>query len=72
MSWRLPTKDSATGRALRVLSYLLISALFGFVTDPDAVKFAVHYLPWLTGILITGAPIWALLYNLYRSDVKNY
>ena len=68
----MPTKDSAVVRALRVLLYTVLPTLVAITSDPDAVRAVQDYMPWLLPIIVGGAPILALIYNIARRDVINY
>jgi hypothetical protein len=69
---RLPSKDSATGSAFRVLIYTVIPFLVAFVSNPSAVKAIVDFWPPLAPIIVSGTPFLCFLYNYTRKDIKNY
>lgn len=68
---KFPSKDSALGRALRVLGYNVLIAAVAFAADPNVMKAIVDYYPELAGLAAFGAPILAFVYNLLRSEVDN-
>lgn len=68
----MPSKDSALGRALRVLGYNLLIVLLAFANDPTVVKAFIEYYPQTATIVGLGAPVVAFLYNYFRKDVPNY
>jgi hypothetical protein len=69
---RLPTKDSAVVRALRVLMYTVIPSVLTLLSDPEFVKLLVKYYPAQTGFVLGAIPTIALIYNIVRRDVPNY
>ena len=69
---RLPTKDSTTGRFMRVMFYQVVMATVALVSDPEATKAIVKYYPALAAIVTATAPIASFIYNYFRKNVKNY
>lgn len=69
---RLPSKDSAFAKAVRVFIYVLIPFALAFLQNPDAVKAIVEYYPTFAVFVAVGTPVLAFVYNYFRSDVENY
>lgn len=72
MTLRLPGKDSAVGRALRVLVYQVPMLVLALLNNASTVHLLLQYYPGLTTIMLGTAPLVAFLYNMFRKDVKNY
>ena len=72
LTMRLPSKDSATASAVRVLIYTILPLLVAFVGNPQAVKAIVDFYPPLAPIIVAGTPILCFIYNYTRKDIKNY
>ncbi len=69
---KLPAKDSATGRALRVAFYQVPMLVLALLTNPQTVELILQYFPELAAIVTLTAPTVSFLYNFLRKDVKNY
>lgn len=72
MSFSVPSKDSALGRAIRVLGYQVGVILLAFLADPTTVKALGEYYPQLATLLVVGAPFISFIYNVVRKDVDNF
>jgi len=68
----MPSKDSAVARAVRVLIYTVIPTFIALTADPTVVGDVQKYAPWLLPVIVTGAPIVSLIYNILRKDVVNW
>ena len=68
----LPSKDSATWRAIITGLQTFASFLVAFVAVPEAMDVVVKYYPALVPVIVAGAGIASFVLNLFRKDVKNY
>lgn len=69
---RLPSKDSATWRAIITGLQTFSGFLIALVATPEAMKVIVDYYPQFVPAITVGATIAAFVWNLTRKDVDNY
>lgn len=69
---KLPSKDSAVAKALRVLFYQVIMTGIALLSDKETVAAIAKYYPAITTLAVATAPFASLIYNLFRKDVKNW
>ena len=75
---RLPSRDSAAGRALHTAKQFLIAvvaavpALMGLLNDPQFNALVTQYAPKLVPLLAFLVALVTFLDNYFRKNVKNY
>jgi hypothetical protein len=75
---KLPSRDSATGRALATAVQFLtavalaLPALSGLLSDPEFNKLVGQYFPKLVPVLTFTVALATFVNNYLRKDVKNY
>lgn len=72
LTMRLPSKDSATWRAIITGLQTFAGFLIALAASPETVDLINRYYPWLAPIVISGAGIASFVLNFIRKDVKNY
>lgn len=72
MNLRIPSRDSAIAKAIRVAIYQVIMAGILMLQDAQTVEAIAKYYPAITTIAIIVAPVASFIYNLLRKDVPNY
>jgi len=68
----LPTKDSATWRAIITAIQTFCGFLVAVVAIPEFSELVKQFYPEAVPIIITGAGIASFVLNLFRKDVKNW
>jgi len=68
----LPTKDSATWRAVITAIQTFCGLLVAVVAIPEFSEVVKQFYPEAVPIIITGAGIASFILNLFRKDVKNW
>lgn len=75
---RVPSRDSATGRALHTAKQLIVSfvvaapAILGLLSDPEFKKLVLDYAPTLVPLLAFTTALVTFIDNYRRKNVKNY
>jgi hypothetical protein len=75
---KLPSRDSATGRALATAAQFLaaivvaLPALIGLLSDPQFNTLVTQYAPKLVPTLTFTIALATFVNNYARKDVKNY
>lgn len=68
----LPTKDSATWRAIITGLQAFCGFLVALVAMPDVMNLINQYYPEIVPIVVAGAGLASFVLNLFRKDVKNW
>jgi hypothetical protein len=68
----LPSKDSATWRAIVTALQTLAAFLVAVVAQPETMQLINQYYAWLVPTITVGAGIASFLLNFVRRDVKNW
>jgi hypothetical protein len=68
----LPSKDSATWRAVVTALQTLAAFLVAIVAQPETMDLINQYYAWLVPSITLGAGIASFLLNFVRRDVKNW
>jgi len=68
----LPTKDSATWRAIITAIQTFCGFLVAVVAIPEFSELVKQFYPEAVPIIVTGAGIASFVLNLFRKDVKNW
>jgi len=68
----LPTKDSATWRAIITAIQTFCGFLVAVVAIPEFSELVKQFYPEAVPIIVTGAGIASFVFNLFRKDVKNW
>jgi len=69
---RLPSKDSATWRALITALQSFCGFFVAAVAMPEFRELVVKWYPGALPLLVSGAGIASFLLNYFRKSVKNY
>jgi len=69
---RLPTKDSATWRAIITGLQTYIGFLITVILMPEFRELVLQWYPAALPILVFGASLASLVLNIMRTTVKNY
>ena len=68
---RLPSKDSAVARSVRVLGYTVGAVFLSWLIDPKTTEAIAEYYPQIASAIIIGTPVISLVVNVLRKDVDN-
>lgn len=68
----IPSKDSATWRAIVTALQVFAAFLVALVAQPETMNLITQYYPWLIPGITVGAGVASLLLNLFRKDVRNW
>ena len=68
----LPSKDSATWRAIITALQTFAVFLVALAAQPDTMRAINEYAGWLVPTITVGAGIASFTLNFFRKDVKNY
>lgn len=68
----LPSKDSATWRAIVTGLQVFAAFLVALVAQPETMQLITDYYAWLVPGITVGAGIASFLLNFVRRDVKNW
>lgn len=68
----LPSKDSATWRAIVTALQVFAAFLVAVVAQPETMDLINQYYAWLVPSITVGAGIASFLLNFVRRDVKNW
>lgn len=68
----LPSKDSATWRAIVTASQTFAAFLVAIVAQPETMDLINRYYAWLVPSITIGAGVASFLLNFVRRDVKNW
>ena len=71
MGVRVPSKDSAVARSVRVLCYTIGAAILAWLIDPKTTEAIAEYYPQVASAIIVGTPVISLVVNVLRKDVEN-
>lgn len=69
---RLPSKDSATWRAIITGLQTFAGFVIALAASPDTINLLNQYYPWIVPVVISGAGIASFILNFFRKDVRNY
>jgi hypothetical protein len=68
----LPSKDSATWRAIITSLQAFVGFLLALVALPEVMELVNQYYPELVPVVVAGAGIASFVLNFFRKDVKNW
>lgn len=68
----LPSKDSATWRAIVTALQTFAAFLVAIVAQPETMDLINQYYAWLVPSITIGAGVASFLLNFVRRDVKNW
>lgn len=71
MGVRVPSKDSAVARSVRVLGYTIGAVILSWLIDPKTTEAIAEFYPQVASAIIIGAPVISLIVNVLRKDVDN-
>lgn len=69
---KLPSKDSATWRAIITGLQAFAGFLVALAAQPETMSLINQYYPWIVPTIVAGASLSSLLLNVFRKDIKNY
>lgn len=69
---RLPSKDSATWRAIITAIQTLAGFLVALAASPETIQLIQQFYPWIVPVVVGGAGVASLILNIFRPTVKNY
>ena len=69
---KLPSKDSATWRAIITALQAFAGFLVALAAQPETMSLINQYYPWIVPTIVGGAGVASLILNLTRKDVKNW
>lgn len=69
---RLPSKDSATWRAIITGLQTFCGFLVALIALPDFSEIVQQFYPEAVPIIVTGAGVASFVLNFFRKSVKNY
>lgn len=69
---RLPSKDSATWRALITGAQAFCGFLVAAVALPEFRQLVTEFYPAALPLLVSGAGVASFVLNFFRSSVRNY
>jgi hypothetical protein len=72
MKLRLPSKDSAIVRSLRVVVYVAAALGVAYFAKGEDLEFILRYFPEVTALITALPPVITLVVNIYRKTVPNY